>query len=71
MAGWGSAVYSYRRCIIVTVFLHFPLRLTDTTMLSQYWLWCGVIGPIIGAQLGAAVYDLFIYTGEDSLVSQS
>jgi aquaglyceroporin related protein, other eukaryote len=39
-------------------------------MISQYWLWCPVIGPIIGAQLGAITYDLLLFTGEESLMNR-
>ncbi|KAF7291875.1 hypothetical protein MIND_01212800 [Mycena indigotica] len=35
----------------------------------QYWLWTGVIAPVIGAQLAVGLYDMFVYTGEDSLVA--
>ncbi|KAF8180115.1 aquaporin-like protein [Pholiota molesta] len=27
---------------------------------SQYWLWCPIIGPIVGAQIAAIFYDLFL-----------
>jgi len=37
----------------------------------QYWLWCPIIAPIIGAQLGTAIYDLCIYNGADSLTGHS
>jgi aquaglyceroporin related protein len=33
---------------------------------SQYWLWCPIIAPFIGSQVGAVVYDAFLYNGEDS-----
>ncbi|KEP49030.1 major intrinsic protein (MIP) family transporter [Rhizoctonia solani 123E] len=33
----------------------------------QYWLYAPVLGPIVGAILGAAIYDAFIYTGPDSI----
>jgi aquaglyceroporin related protein len=29
-------------------------------LLSQYWLWCPIIGPIVGAQIAAIFYDLFL-----------
>ena len=28
--------------------------------LSQYWLWCPIIAPILGAQVGIGFYDLFL-----------
>ncbi|KAJ3512680.1 hypothetical protein NLJ89_g3384 [Agrocybe chaxingu] len=30
------------------------------TYRSQYWLWCPVIAPILGAQAAASFYDLFL-----------
>jgi len=36
------------------------------TFRSQYWLWCPIIAPFIGSQVGAVVYDAFLYNGEDS-----
>ncbi|CAE6483263.1 unnamed protein product [Rhizoctonia solani] len=37
---------------------------------SQYWLYTPVIGPIVGAILGAAVYDAFIFTGSESIFNK-
>lgn len=37
---------------------------------SQYWLWCPIIGPIMGAMAGVAVYDVFIFEGEESIVNR-
>ncbi|KAK6977809.1 aquaporin-like protein [Favolaschia claudopus] len=34
----------------------------------QYWLWNGMIAPIVGAQLAVALYDIFLCQEEDSLV---
>ena len=31
-----------------------------TFLLSQYWLWCPIIGPFLGAQVGIGFYDLFL-----------
>jgi len=30
------------------------------TYRNQYWLWCPIIGPFLGAQVGVGFYDLFI-----------
>jgi len=30
------------------------------TYRSQYWLWCPIIAPILGAQVGIGFYDLFL-----------
>jgi len=35
----------------------------------QYWLWCEIFAPILGAQAGVLLYDLLLYTGEDSVFS--
>ena len=26
----------------------------------QYWLWCGILAPILGAVVSAGIYDLFL-----------
>jgi len=31
---------------------------------SQYWLWCPIISPILGAQLGGLLYDTFLFTAK-------
>ncbi|KAJ7779493.1 putative aquaporin 4 [Mycena maculata] len=36
------------------------------TFRNQYWLWCPILAPILGAQAGAIFYDAFIYTGDES-----
>ncbi|KAJ7644861.1 aquaporin [Roridomyces roridus] len=33
---------------------------------NQYWIWCPIMGPIVGAQAGAFFYDAFLYTGDES-----
>ncbi|KAF8887185.1 aquaporin [Infundibulicybe gibba] len=40
------------------------------TFRNQYWLWCPVIAPIMGAQAGAFLYDAFIFTGEESIFNK-
>ncbi|KAJ7429098.1 putative aquaporin 6 [Mycena galericulata] len=37
---------------------------------SQYWLWTGVLGPVVGAQAAAGLYDLFLYNGPDGVVGK-
>jgi len=37
---------------------------------NQYWIWCPLLGPILGMQIGALVYDTLIYTGPDSLLNK-
>ena len=36
---------------------------------SQFWLWTGILAPILGALCGGAFYDWFLYTGDDSIFS--
>jgi aquaglyceroporin related protein len=37
---------------------------------NQYWIWCPILGPILGMQVGALVYDTLIYTGPNSFVNK-
>ncbi|KAJ7501537.1 putative aquaporin 5 [Mycena galericulata] len=37
---------------------------------SQYWLWTGVLGPVVSAQAAAGLYDLFLYSGPDGVVGK-
>ncbi|KAK2460762.1 hypothetical protein APHAL10511_007232 [Amanita phalloides] len=41
------------------------------TFRNQYWLWCPVIAPIVGAQVGTLFYDIFLYNGDDSRINKS
>lgn len=34
---------------------------------NQYWIWCPVIAPFLGAQVGTIFYDLFFYKGQDNV----
>ncbi|KAI5115353.1 hypothetical protein M0805_001292 [Coniferiporia weirii] len=40
------------------------------TFRNQYWLWCGVLAPILGALVAAFVYDAFMYTGNESIFNR-
>ncbi|KAF8799028.1 aquaporin [Phlegmacium glaucopus] len=40
------------------------------TYRNHYWIWCPIMGPILGALFGAFVYDAFLYTGEDSILNR-
>ncbi|KAM5541375.1 hypothetical protein V8D89_004929, partial [Ganoderma adspersum] len=40
------------------------------TFKNQYWLWCPVLAPIVGALVGVFFYDLFFYSGTDSILSK-
>ncbi len=37
---------------------------------NQYWLWCPVIAPIIGALVGTFLYDAFFFTGSESILNR-
>ncbi|TBU23203.1 aquaporin [Dichomitus squalens] len=37
---------------------------------SQYWLWCPVIAPIVGALVGTFLYDLLFFTGAESILNR-
>ncbi|KAJ7432757.1 major intrinsic protein superfamily membrane channel protein [Mycena galericulata] len=36
------------------------------TFRNQYWLWCPIMAPFLGALAGALFYDTFIYLGDES-----
>jgi len=36
------------------------------TFRNHYWLWCPILAPILGCQIGALFYDAFLFTGEES-----
>ncbi|KXN82857.1 hypothetical protein AN958_02131 [Leucoagaricus sp. SymC.cos] len=40
------------------------------TFRNHYWLWCPVIAPLLGALAGAGLYDLFLFTGKESIVNK-
>ncbi|KAJ3978615.1 putative aquaporin 4 [Lentinula detonsa] len=40
------------------------------TFRNQYWLWCPVLAPILGAQAGAMFYDVFLFNGRESIVNK-
>ncbi|KAG6840565.1 hypothetical protein C0991_005841 [Blastosporella zonata] len=40
------------------------------TFRNQYWIWCPIMAPFLGALAGAGFYDLFLYTGEDSIFNR-
>jgi len=37
---------------------------------NQYWLWCAILGPFLGMQIGALFYDLFLFTGSESIINK-
>ncbi|KAK7460443.1 hypothetical protein VKT23_009165 [Stygiomarasmius scandens] len=38
---------------------------------GQYWLWCPVLAPLLGALAGTLFYDGVIFTGEESIIVRS
>ena len=55
----GSCTVTAGTCLFVR---RFPGGLTICLnfFFSQYWLWCPVVAPVVGAQLAAVFYDLFL-----------
>jgi len=39
------------------------------TFRGQYWLWCPILAPFAGGVVGALVYDVFMFTGGESVVN--
>lgn len=67
IAGWGGQVYSFRKSIIPLPRICFTLNFSAR---SQYWIWCPVLAPFLGAQTAAIMYDTFLYQGEDSRINR-
>jgi len=40
------------------------------TFRNQYWIWCPVIAPFLGALAGGGFYDVFLFTGEESIFNK-
>ncbi|KAK0235010.1 putative aquaporin 4 [Armillaria nabsnona] len=40
------------------------------TFRNHYWVWCPIMAPILGAQVAAMFYDVFIYQGHESIVNR-
>ncbi|KAF8741061.1 hypothetical protein AX14_005964 [Amanita brunnescens Koide BX004] len=40
------------------------------TFRNQYWIWCPIMAPILGAQAGTLFYDIFLYNGDDSPINK-
>ncbi|TFK40870.1 aquaporin-like protein [Crucibulum laeve] len=40
------------------------------TFRNHYWLWCPILGPILGTQAGTIFYDAFLFTGEESIFNK-
>ncbi|KAH0578455.1 hypothetical protein H2248_003603 [Termitomyces sp. 'cryptogamus'] len=40
------------------------------TFRNHYWIWCPILGPILGAQVGAMFYEAFLYNGRDGRFNQ-
>ncbi|KIP08611.1 hypothetical protein PHLGIDRAFT_34899 [Phlebiopsis gigantea 11061_1 CR5-6] len=37
---------------------------------SQYWLWCPIMAPILGALVGTFAYDAFFFRGSESILNR-
>jgi len=65
MVGYGSQVFTFRKySIAVANMFLFSFHH------SQYWLWCPVIAPYLGALTGAGFYDVFLFIGKESIVNK-
>ncbi|KAG6836835.1 hypothetical protein H0H93_002515 [Arthromyces matolae] len=40
------------------------------TFRNQYWIWCPIMADFLGGLAGAGFYDLFLYTGEESIFNR-
>lgn len=61
---WADLVYipwvspSFR---VLRVALCFPIRSEiDVFIFRWYWLWGGILAPIVGAQVGVGLYDVLL-----------
>ena len=61
-----KAIIYLQRVIASFQFIIRTPRLTEPFLLSQYWLWCPIIAPILGAQVGIGFYDLFLKKQESA-----
>ncbi|KAF7795403.1 hypothetical protein EIP86_006561 [Pleurotus ostreatoroseus] len=37
---------------------------------NQYWIWCPVLGPLLGGLVGIFFYDTFFFTGSESILNR-
>ncbi|KAG6914093.1 hypothetical protein DXG01_002457 [Tephrocybe rancida] len=40
------------------------------TYRNQYWVWCPIMAPFLGALFGGGFYDLLLYTGDESIFNK-
>jgi len=40
------------------------------TFRNHFWIWCPIMAPFLGCLAGAAVYDVFLFTGKESIVNK-
>ena len=57
-------------CIIFQSILTHP-KADGIFLPSQYWLWCPIIAPILGAQVGVGFYDIFLKKQESEKSPES
>ena len=48
-----------------------PQRTVADPVSSQYWLWCGILAPILGALASSGIYELFLAHVPDKDTAQS
>ncbi|KAF5384163.1 hypothetical protein D9615_003364 [Tricholomella constricta] len=40
------------------------------TYRHQYWIWCPILAPTLGAQFGAMFYEIFLFNGEEGVCNR-
>lgn len=68
MAGYGREVFNFRQYV---TYLWTSSSFVADGSFSQYWLWCGVLAPILGGLVATFVYDAFLFTGQESIFNKA
>lgn len=68
MVGYGhQGMFKSQLLAILNIeksFLHIVF-----TFRHEYWIWCPVMAPILGALVGTGLYDTFFFVGGESIVN--
>lgn len=70
MVGYGSQVFSFRKYVHSSQVVTRTRLADETSFNSQYWLWCPVLGPILGGLVGTFIYDALLFEGSESLLNR-
>ena len=38
--------------------------------MAKYWLWCPIIGSLLGGVVACFIYDSLLYVGNDSFINK-